>query len=306
MTPLRKILALVAVLSLVAVACSSAGSGVVGTVGATEITEADLGALFESETLPIDETLREAIFALLALEVLVQALNVEFGLELDQDEVETVYQDLIAQMEQAGVTAADFLGLPDASVDMVRFNAEIEVLRGQVIDGLIQQPETIEAFFSDPGAYTTVCVRHVLMETVEEADAVLARLEAGEEFALLAADSLDTGTPEGDLGCSLAVRYVPEFAQASLDAELGVFVGPVETQFGFHVLVVDDRTAPTEEEIKADPQAYLTDAESSALWGEWFSETLRDAEVTLDEKYGFWSAVGIVPPDRPDLVPTDQ
>lgn len=291
---------------MVAVACSSAGSGIVGTVGATEITEADLGALFESATLPINENLRQTIFALLAREVLLQGLNADFGLELNQDEVETGYQDLIAQIEQAGVTAADFLGLPDASVEMVRFNAEIGVLRGQVIDGLIRLPETIEAFFSDPGAYTTVCVRHVLMETVEEADAVLSRLEAGESFAVLAADSLDTETPEGDLGCSLAQRYVPEFAQASLDAELGMFVGPVETQFGFHVLVVDERTAPTEEEFKVDPQAYLTDAESSGLWGEWFNDTLRDAEVTLDEKYGFWSAVGIVPPDRPDLVPTEQ
>ena len=303
---MRKIFALIAVLSLVAVACSSAGSGVVGTVGATEISEADLGELFESENLPIDENLREAIFALLAREVLLQGLSADFGLELDQDEVELVYEDLIDQMEQAGVTPADFLGLPDASVEMVRFNAEIGVLRGQVIDGLIQQPETIDAFFSDPGAYTTVCVRHVLMEKVEEAHAVLTRLEAGESLAVLAADSLDTGTPEGDLGCSLASRYVPEFAQASLDAEVGVFVGPIETQFGFHVLVVDERTAPTEEELRADPQAYLTDAESSGMWGEWFNDTLRDADVTLDEKYGFWSAVGIIPPDRPDLVPTDQ
>ena len=303
---MRKIFALIAVLSLVAVACSSAGSGVVGTVGATEITEADLGELFESENLPIDENLREAIFALLAREVLLQGLSADFGLELDQDEVESVYEDLIAQMEQAGVTPADFLGLPDASVEMVRFNAEIGVLRGQVIDGLIQQPETIDAFFSDPGAYTTVCVRHVLMATVEEAEAVLARLEDGESLAVLAVDSLDTGTPEGDLGCSLAARYVPEFAQASLDAEVGVFVGPIETQFGFHVLVVDERTAPTEEELRADPQAYLTDAESSGMWGEWFNDTLRDAEVTLDERYGFWSAVGIVPPDRPDLVPTEE
>ncbi len=306
MTPLRKIFALIAVLSMVAVACSSAGSGIVGTVGALEITEADLGALFESETLPIDENLRGAIFALLAREVLLQGLSADFGLELDQEEVETVYRDLIDQMEQAGVTPADFLGLPDASVEMVRFNAEMGVLRGQVIDGLIQQPETIEAFFSDPGAYTTVCVRHVLMATVEEADAVLARLEAGESLAVLAADSLDTGTPEGDLGCSLAGRYVPQFTQATIDAEVGVFVGPIETEFGFHVLVVDERTAPTEEQFRADPQAYLTGTESSALWREWFNDALRNAEVMLDEKYGFWTAVGIIPPDRPHLVPTEQ
>jgi len=303
---LRKISALIAVFSLVAAACSSAGSAVVGSAGGTDITEAELGSLFESETLPIDENLREAVFAVLAREILLQGLLADFDVELDLDEVESIYLDLIEQMELAGMTPEDFLGLPDASVEMIRFNAEIGVLREQAIDILSQQAETVEAFLGNPGAYTTVCVRHVLVATVDEADAALARLEAGEDFTVLAADSLDTGTPEGDLGCALATRYVPEFAQASLDAEIGVFVGPVETQFGFHVLVVDERTALTEEQVRADPRAFLTDSELAELWSKWFNDTLKDAEVTLDERYGFWSPFGIIPPDRPDLVPTEQ
>ena len=303
---MRKIFALIAVFSMVAAACSTAGSGVVGSVGGTEITEADLGALFESETLPIDETLREVVFRLLAREILLQGLNSDFGLDLDHDAVDSTYDGFIDQIEQADVTPEDFLGIPDASVAMVRFNAEIGVLREQAIEILSQQEETVESFLGDAQAYTTVCVRHVLLATAEEADAALARLDAGEDFAVLAADSLDTGTPEGDLGCSPAARYVPEFAQASLDAELGVFVGPIETQFGFHVLVVDERTALTEEQVRADPRAYLTDAELAELWSKWFNDTLKDAEVALDERYGFWSPFGIIPPDRPDLVPTDQ
>ena len=303
---MRKISALIAVFSLVAAACSSAGSAVVGSAGGTDITEAELGSLFESETLPIDENLREAVFAVLAREILLQGLLADFDVELDLDEVESIYLDLIEQMELAGMTPEDFLGLPDASVEMIRFNAEIGVLREQAIDILSQQTETVEAFLGNPGAYTTVCVRHVLVATVDEADAALARLEAGEDFTVLAADSLDTGTPEGDLGCALATRYVPEFAQASLDAEIGVFVGPVETQFGFHVLVVDERTALTEEQVRADPRAFLTDSELAELWSKWFNDTLKDAEVTLDERYGFWSPFGIIPPDRPDLVPTEQ
>ncbi len=303
---LRKLSALIVVLALVAVACSS-GSGVVATVGATDLTEADIGDFFESDTLPIDESLREAIFALLAREILLQGLGADFDLELDQTEVDSVYGDLIAQMEEAAMTPEDFLGVPDASVAMVRFNAEIGVIREQVVEGLIQQPETIEAFFSEPVAYTTVCVRHVLVATTEEAEDVLARLDGGEDFAAVATEvSLDTGTPGGDLGCSPAGRYVPEFAQASVTADIGALTGPIETDFGFHLLVVDERTAPTEEEVKADPQAHLTDADVNAIWTEWFNETLQTAEVTLDEKYGFWSSVGIIPPDRPDLVPTEE
>ncbi len=304
---LRKLPALVVVFALVAGACSSAGTAEVGSVGGLTITEADLGTLFESETLPIDESLREAIFSLLAREVLVQGLEQDFGLALDEDAVEILYADLIAQMEAAGVTAADFLGVRDASTEMVRFNAEIGVIRRQVIEARLAQSDIIELFFSDPVAYTTVCARHILVETVEEASDVRARLEAGEDFAAVATEvSLDTATPGGDLGCAIANRYVPEFAEATVTVALGELTGPVETDFGFHLIVVDERIAPTEEEFKSDPGAYVTEDEANGVWGDWFNDTLRAADVTLDEKYGFWTAVGILPPDRADLVPAEE
>ena len=296
---MRRFSAFLVVLALVASACSSSsGGGVIGSVGDTDVTESDLGDFFESDTLPIDESLRDAVFALLAREVLVQGIMSDFGLALDEAEVDIVYDDLIAQMEAAGVTPGDFLGVPDASLGMVRFNAEIGVLRDQAIRGLIAQPETLDVFFSDPGAYTTVCVRHLLVETNDEALDAIDRLEAGELFPDIATElSLDTGTPNGDLGCSVASRYVPEFAEAALTGELGTLVGPVETTFGFHVLVVDDRTAPTEEQLKSDPETFMTDQDMSTLWGDWFNATLDAAEVDVDPKYGTWSAVGIVPPD---------
>lgn len=276
----------------------------VASVADVDITEDDLGALYIVETLPVDESLRQTLFALIAREVFVQAIDVEFGAEVDQAEVDSVYADLVADIEAAGVTPAEALGVDNAGTEMIRFNAELGVIRQQVIDEQIKSPETIAAFYSDPLAYTTVCVRHVLVETEDEATTVLDRLASGEDFASVATEvSLDTGTPGGDLGCSLAGRYVPEFAQASLDAELGELFGPVGTDFGFHVLVVDDRSAPTEAELTADPQAFLTDQDMNVLWSDWFNEKLQEADVTVDDRYGFWSPVGIVPPDRPDLAP---
>ncbi|MEE9297909.1 MAG: peptidylprolyl isomerase [Acidimicrobiia bacterium] len=304
---LRKLPALVVVFALVVGACSSAGTAEVGSVGGLTITEADLGTLFESETLPIDESLREAIFSLLAREVLVQGLEQDFGLALDEDAVEILYAEFIAQMEAAGVTPADFLGVRDASGGMVRFNAEIGVIRRQVIEARLAQSDIIELFFSDPVAYTTVCARHILVETVEEASDVRARLEAGEDFAAVATEvSLDTATPGGELGCAIANRYVPEFAETTVTAALGELTGPVETDFGFHLIVVEERTAPTEEEFRSDPGAYVTEDEANGVWGDWFNDTLRAADVTLDEKYGFWTPVGILPPDRADLVPAEE
>jgi len=304
---LQKLSALVLALALVTVACSSSGSGVVASVGGVDVTEADLGSFFEADSLPIDESLRQAIFALIARQVLEQALLADFGMALDVDQVEEIRGEMTAQMEEAGMTPEEFLGVPDASAEMVRFNAEIGVIREQAIEALVHRPETLDLYFSDPTAYTTVCARHVLVESAEEAEAVRGRLDGGEDFAEVATEiSLDSATPGGDLGCSLAFRYVPEFAQATVEAEIGELFGPVETQFGFHLIIVDERTAPTEEEIQADPAAHLSDTEIGNMWNEWFNFALDDAEVELDEKYGTWTDVGIIPPgEEPVTVPAE-
>lgn len=296
---MKRLLSLMIVLALVATACGDAGGELVGTVGGdTEITTGDVGQLFESETLPIDSNLRDAIFALLAREVLLQGLDDDFDEELDEEAVAALYEELLAEMESAGQTPEDFLGIPDASVEMIRFNAEIGVLRQQVIDAVVAEPETIDTFFSEPTAITTVCVRHVLVETEEEAEAVKERIEGGEDLADVAAEvSLDTGTPGGDLGCSLASRFVPEFADASLVAEPGEVYGPVGTQFGYHVLIVDERTVPTAQELLDDPLSFLSEAELNTLWGQWLNEKLEEAEVTVEPKFGTWSNIGIVPPE---------
>ena len=137
----------------------------------------------------------------------------------------------------------------------------------------------------------------MLTETEEEALAVIDRLEAGEDFAAVATEvSLDT-SPGGDLSCSPASRYVPEFARATVEAPLNTLTAPVQTQFGFHVIEVYDRTALTYEELRADPINTMPAEEIDGLWVEWFNDILQaaDAEV-LDPKFGTWSEVGIVPP----------
>jgi len=294
----RTLLSVLLALTLLAAACSSGEPRLVATVGTTEITEEDLGALYEADVLPVDEQLRQSIFALVARQVFLREMEAEFGVELDTDEVDVLYDQLVADIEEAGATPGDVLGIPDASLQMVRFNAELGVIRDQVVDLLVADPETISTFFSDPTSHTTVCVRHLLVETEDEALAARERLEDGEAFAEVASElSLDTGTPDGDLGCSLAGRYVPEFAAASLETEVGELSEPVQTDFGYHLLIVDERSAPTEDELVADPEAYLTDQELTTLWAGWFNEQLQEAEVTIEERYGSWSPVGILPPE---------
>ena len=273
-------------------------------MGDTVITEKDLAALYAVDSLPVDEPLRATIFALIAKAVLLDAMQVEFGANLDDAQVQTVYDRLVSQMESANLTPADFLNLPGAGLGMIRFDAEIAVVRSSVMESLVAQPGYLDSLFADPTILTTVCAKHILVATEEEAQAVRTRLEAGEDFATVAGEvSLDTSSAGGDLGCNPAASYVEPFASTTVSAPLNELTGPLQTEFGWHVLLVSERSSPTREEIAADPLGTMPSAELNAIWQTWFNDKLQEATVELESRYGTWSAVGIVPPDTSTTAP---
>lgn len=112
---------------------------------------------------------------------------------------------------------------------------DIEVTSAEVEEFYETNPE----LFEEP---EQVCARHILVETADEAEQTVADLEAGEEFAALADErSIDPGSQGGDLGCFGRGQMVPPFEEAAFAAETGEVVGPVESQFGHHVIEVYDR-----------------------------------------------------------------
>jgi hypothetical protein len=52
----------------------------------------------------------------------------------------------------------------------------------------------------------------------------------------------------------------------------------------------------SEDDVRANPQEYMNATALDELWSAWLTETLQDAEVDLDPKYGQWTAFGILPP----------
>jgi peptidyl-prolyl cis-trans isomerase D len=131
---------------------------------------------------------------------------------------------------------------------------------------------------------TYVNARHILVATEEEAQDVLAALNAGESFASLArAVSTDTGSGAngGELDWSPTYRFVDAFASAVTEAPIGEIIGPVQTDFGYHIIQVRARE---ERDIE---EAELEQAQSSAL-EQWIAEQ-REAEGTSFEVYDTWA-----------------
>lgn len=137
----------------------------------------------------------------------------------------------------------------------------------------------------------TVTARHILLESEEDANDAIAVLERGADFAELASTySIDTGSAfsGGDLGEFGRGMMAPEFEEAAFNAEIGQVVGPVETQFGFHIIEVTDRGEEVSQvtarhillESEEDAQATLTRLEE----GEDFADLAR--ELSIDPSAG--------------------
>jgi peptidyl-prolyl cis-trans isomerase C len=102
--------------------------------------------------------------------------------------------------------------------------------------------------------------RHVLVEKEDDAKAIIAKLEKGEKIADLAKQSKDPGSKDngGDLGWSAPGAYVKPFGDALQKLKKGEFTKqPVKTDFGFHVIQLEDSRAlshPPYDQIKGQLQ----------------------------------------------------
>lgn len=103
--------------------------------------------------------------------------------------------------------------------------------------------------------------RHILVATREEALRVIEQLRGGKDFVALAQELTKdpAGEDESDLGWFTATSMQePAIAEAVRAMQVGAYSEPVETQFGFHVLLLEDtrqQQAPAMADIRAELQA---------------------------------------------------
>lgn len=249
--------------------------------------------------------------AVLELEIILELIDQEAerrGIEVTQEDSDETSAEFGAELQA-------FLDeLPEDYADnFVRWNTQLRLIRDDLeaeIGEIEVTDEDVQAFYDEniEQFENQACVEHVLLETSEEADEVLAELEAGGDFATIAAEqSTDpsAATNGGDLGCSSPDQYVEEFAAAVDEGEIGAFLGPVETQFGFHVIRVTSRgTTPFEDaqdQIRAQLEQQALNGPAEAF-GVLLDELIADADVTVSSVYGSWDDENgrVTPPEAPE------
>ena len=141
----------------------------------------------------------------------------------------TYSQELFQENYQESLTyLSENLGMSESEF---RYMIENQMLRTKVL-------EVITADIS--AEQEQVWARHILVPDAETAQEVLDRLQAGDDFAALAAEySMDgSGTSGGDLGWFTRDMMVAEFSEAAFNLEIGEISQAVESQFGFHIIQV--------------------------------------------------------------------
>jgi foldase protein PrsA len=185
------------------------------------------------------------------------------------EEFEEAYaENLAAFKENTGLTEAEYK----------------EMVRTQLLTERMQESVGAQV----PTSELQIRARHILVETEEEANAVLERLEQGEDFATVAMEiSQDTVSAEegGDLGWFPLGVMDTDFEDAAFSLAVGELSGVVESSYGFHIILVEERDE--DRELDADMLAQRKE-EAFQVW-------LQDLEAEADI-VRYWSA-DMVPPE---------
>ncbi len=165
------------------------------------------------------------------------------------------------------------------------------LVSGIAMEGVVKEAVTDEALqkayddrFKDAAPQTEYNAAHILVATKEEADAIKAELDGGADFAELAkAKSTDTGSGAngGDLGWFGLGMMVKPFEDAVVAAKVGEVTGPVQSDFGFHlILVKETRVAekPTLDQLRDELAAQVENAAINAK----IEELTKGATVTRE------------------------
>lgn len=174
----------------------------------------------------------------------------------DQALWDLMLDQLIRQAAVAG--AAEENAGVRAQIELQRRNTLATATVSQLAEGDASEEEIAAAYdrlFQDVPETTEYNAAHILVETEEDAREIKAKLDEGAEFGDMAEQRSTgpSGPNRGDLGWFSADQMVAPFAEAVAAMEPGQISDPVETEFGWHLIQLNDtrtRAAPGLDEVR--------------------------------------------------------
>lgn len=235
------------------------------------------------------------------------------GVEIRESDLAMAEEDMGAQThqmnpemkrEQMIAYLADVILVAKAAegrkvADQKDFKAKIGFIRNKLLmETLLQDvgkaavtPDATKKVYDEAAKSMSgeqeVRARHILVPGEDEAKAILAEIKKGTDFSELAKQkSKDPGAAAegGDLGYFTKDQMVPEFAEVAFKMDKGQVSDPVKTQFGWHIIKVEDKRTkpiPTYDKVKDQVETYV----QRRAQAEYIGKLRADAKIErLDKK----------------------
>ncbi len=194
---------------------------------------------------------------------------------------DVLFNGILDQLVQQTMLAGTFGGDTPKRVELALENMELALISAEVMREIIDAKVTDEAIqaaydarYADFEGTPEFNASHILVPTEEEAMAITQEIRDGADFAETAKTKSTgpSGPNGGELGWFGPGQMVPEFEGAVVNMEVGTVSDPVQTQFGWHVIKLNDsrkQDAPALDavrgEIVGEVQRNVVDAEVARL-----------------------------------------
>lgn len=182
---------------------------------------------------------------------------------------EVLFEGILDQLVQQSALVDTFEGEMPPRVALSLDNETRSLIAGEVIENVMSLPldeadvkAAYEEQYANQEAGEEYNASHILVETEEEAIAIKAELDEGADFAQIAREKSTgpSGPGGGSLGWFGAGMMVPTFEAAVVEMEAGGVSDPVETQFGWHVIMLNETRqldAPALETVREEIELQL-------------------------------------------------
>lgn len=223
----------------------------------------------------------------------------ELGIEVTDEEVNETIEGIQDDFESPSAfeEALKEQGLDQEQlVEIVRDNILEDKVREEVTGDIEPTEEEIRAYYQENIAdYTRTRSSHILVKEFALAKQLANQLQKAPKKQLenLFADqarqySTDKQSAKkgGDLGFTTAGQLVEQYENTVADMEIGEVSDPVQSQFGYHVILLTDREVTPFSGVRTSIADQLGEGAAEERWQEWLDGAYREADIRINSRYG--------------------
>jgi parvulin-like peptidyl-prolyl isomerase len=191
----------------------------------------------------------------------------------------------------------------------------LQRVRDKVTEGLAATEQEILQAYGKGEAFREIRVRHILFSVTgtntapakKEAEAALAQLKAGADFAAIAkkqSDDPGSKAKGGDIGyITRESQLVPQFLSAAFALKKGQLSGLVQTQFGYHIIRVDDIRTKTLAQVRAQLDQQITQQRQGQVFQTYVQKKVKESNIVVNPRWGDFNPETLAITPRQFFVP---